>query len=356
LTEPCNVFDYERLAEQRLEPGAFGYFAGGSGDEHTLRENVEAYRRWQLRPRVLTGVEQASTATTVLGIEISMPLLVAPVAFQRMAHPDGELGTARAAEAAGTIMVLSTLATSTPADVAAAAPGARRWFQLYCFRDPGVTRALIDQARDSGFEAIVLTVDAPRLARRERDLRTGFVIPADVTVPSYVAAMGGAVGGTPADMFGQMDGTIDWQDLEQLVADAGLPVLVKGVITGEDAHLACEHGAAGIVVSNHGGRQLDGAPATVDALPEIVDAVRGRLEVLVDGGIRRGPDVVKALALGARAVLAGRAVLWGLAAEGQPGAQRVLELLRDEIELALVLTGCDSPAALTRAHVARAAR
>jgi isopentenyl diphosphate isomerase/L-lactate dehydrogenase-like FMN-dependent dehydrogenase len=356
LSEPCNVFDYERLAEQRLEPGAFGYFAGGSGDEHTLRENVEAYRRWQLRPRVLTGVERANTMTTVLGTEISMPLLVAPVAFQRMAHPDGELGTARAAEAAGTIMVLSTLATSTPADVAAAAPGGRRWFQLYCFRDPGVTRALIDQARDSGFEAIVLTVDAPRLARRERDLRTGFVIPADVTVPSFAAAMGGAVGGTPADMFGQMDGTIDWQDLEQLAADAGLPVLVKGVITAEDAHLACEHGAAGIVVSNHGGRQLDGAPATVDALPEIVDAVRGRLEVLMDGGIRRGADVVKALALGARAVLAGRAVVWGLAAEGQPGAQRVLELLRDEIELALVLTGCDSPNALTRAHVARAAR
>jgi isopentenyl diphosphate isomerase/L-lactate dehydrogenase-like FMN-dependent dehydrogenase len=157
-------------------------------------------------------------------------------------------------------------------------------------------------------------------------------------------------------MFGQMDGTIDWQDLERLVSDAGLPVLVKGVITAEDAHLACEHGAAGIVVSNHGGRQLDGAPATVDALPEIVDAVRGRLEVLVDGGIRRGPDVVKALALGARAVLAGRAVIWGLAADGQPGARRVLELLRDEIELALVLTGCDSPGALTRAHVAHAAR
>jgi isopentenyl diphosphate isomerase/L-lactate dehydrogenase-like FMN-dependent dehydrogenase len=355
VSEPCNVFDYERLAEKRLEPGAFGYFAGGSGDEHTLRANVEAYRRWQLRPRVLTGVEQATTATTVLKTEISMPLLVAPVAFQRMAHPDGEAGTARAAAGAGTIMVLSTLATSTPAEVAAAAPEAHRWFQLYCFRDPAVTRALIDQASDAGFEAIVLTVDAPRLARRERDIRTGFEIPADVKVPSFAAAIGGAVGGTPADMFAQMDGTIGWQDLERLVADIDLPVLVKGLITPEDAHLACEHGAAGIVVSNHGGRQLDGAPATIDALPEIVDAVRGRLEVLVDGGIRRGGDVVKALALGAQAVLAGRAVVWGLAADGQAGAQRVLELLRAEIELALVLTGCESPSALTRAHVARAA-
>jgi isopentenyl diphosphate isomerase/L-lactate dehydrogenase-like FMN-dependent dehydrogenase len=356
LSDPRNVFDYERLAEQRLEPGAFGYFAGGSGDERTLRENVEAYGRLQLRPRVLTGVERATTKTTVLGNEISMPLLVAPVAFQRMAHPEGELATARAAEAAGTIMVLSTLATSTPADVAAAAPSGRRWFQLYCFRDPGVTRSLIDQARDAGFEALVLTVDAPRLGRRERDLRTGFEIPPDVTVPSFVAAMGGSVGGTPADMFSQMDATLSWRDLERLVSEVELPVLVKGLITAEDAHLACEHGAAAIVVSNHGGRQLDGAPATIDALPEIVDAVRGRLEVLVDGGIRRGTDVVKALALGARAVLAGRAVIWGLAADGEQGAQRVLELLSEEIELALVLTGCESPGALTRAHVARAAR
>jgi len=356
VPEPCNVFDFEQLAEQRLEPGAFGYFAGGAGDERTLRENVEAYGRWQLRPRVLTGVERADTSTTVLGTEVSMPLLVAPVAFQRMAHPEGESATARAAAAAGTIMVLSTLATSTPADVAAAAPNGRRWFQLYCFRDPGVTRALIDQARDAGFDAIVLTVDAPRLGRRERDLRTLFQIPADVTVPSFAAAVGGSSAGTPADMFAEMDGTVTWRSLEQLAAQAGMPVLVKGVITGEDAHLACEHGAAGIVVSNHGGRQLDGASATIEALPEVVDAVRGRLEVLVDGGIRRGADVVKALALGAQAVLAGRAVLWGLAADGEQGVRRVLELLNDEIELALVLTGCDSPGALTRAHVQRATR
>ena len=191
--EPCNVRDYELLAEQRLDEGAYHYFAGGSGDELTLRENVEAYARLRLRPRVLAGVEQVDTATTVLGTPVSMPLLVAPVAYQRMAHPDGEPGTARAARDAGTIMILSTLATSTPADVAAAAPGGRRWFQLYCFRDPAVTRALIDQAAEAGFEAIALTVDAPKLGRRERDLRTGFVIPADMTVPSFAAAAGGPV-------------------------------------------------------------------------------------------------------------------------------------------------------------------
>jgi len=354
VPEPCNVADYERLARERLSEGAYGYFAGGAGDERTLRENVEAYGRWRLRPRALVDVSEASTATTVLGTEVSMPLLVAPVAFQRMAHPDGEPGMARAAAAAGTIMVLSTLATSTPAEVAAAAPGAPRWFQLYCFRDRGVTRALIDQAEEAGFEAIALTVDAPRLGRRERDLRTGFVIPAEVTVPSFAAAAGKATAGTPADMFGLMDPTVGWEDLEELVSECNLPVLVKGIVTAEDAALAAEHGAAGVIVSNHGGRQLDGAPATIDALPEVVDAVEGRIEVLVDGGIRRGVDIAIALALGADAVLVGRPALWGLAAGGEAGARSVLELLREELELTLALCGCASPAELSRVHLRRA--
>jgi isopentenyl diphosphate isomerase/L-lactate dehydrogenase-like FMN-dependent dehydrogenase len=354
--EPCNVWDYERLAEEKLEPGTFGYFAGGAGDERTLRDNIEAYSRWHLRPRVLVDVEGTTTLTEVLGVPVSMPLLVAPVAFQRMAHPDGELATARAADAAGTIMILSTLATSTPAEVAAAAPGGKRWFQIYCYRDPGITRALIDQAVDARFEALVLTVDAPRLGRRERDLQTGFEVPAEINVPSFAAAAGGPAPATPADMFAMMDPTLSWRDLEELVSSSELPVLVKGILTEEDARLACEHGAAALVVSNHGGRQLDGAPATIDALPEVVDAVEGRIEVLVDGGIRRGTDVAKALALGARAVLAGRAVTWGLAVGGEQGARRVLELLRDEIELALSLLGCSSPDDVTAAHVAAASR
>jgi isopentenyl diphosphate isomerase/L-lactate dehydrogenase-like FMN-dependent dehydrogenase len=344
--EPLNVWDYERLAAERLEPGAHGYYAGGAGDEVTLRDNVDAYGRWQLRPRVLVDVAACTTATTVLGHDVSMPLLVAPVAFQRVAHADGEVGMARAAHAVGTLMCLSTLATSTPAQVAET--GVSRWFQLYVFRDLGVTNDLVARARDAGFTALVLTVDTPVLGRRERDQRTGFAIPEEIAVASL-----GQGGMTPAEAFGLMSESVSWHDVERLAAESGLPVLVKGVLTGEDALLACEHGAAGIVVSNHGGRQLDGVSATIDALPEVVEAVGGRVEVLVDGGIRRGGDVVKALALGARAVLAGRAPLWGLAAGGEAGARHVLELLRDEILLALKLVGCASPDDVSRDRVQR---
>jgi isopentenyl diphosphate isomerase/L-lactate dehydrogenase-like FMN-dependent dehydrogenase len=344
--EPLNVWDYEALAAGRLEAGAHGYYAGGAGDELTLRDNVEAYRRWILRPRMLVDVETCTTATTVLGQEISMPLLVAPVAFQRVAHPDGEVGMARAALAADTIMCLSTLATSTPAEVAAT--GAKRWFQLYVFRDEGVTRELIEQARECGFGALVLTIDAPVRGNRERDARTAFTVPPEVTVASV-----GRGGITPQQVFDMISPSLTWHDLERIAAEVELPLLVKGVLTAEDAQLACEHGAAGIIVSNHGGRQLDSVAATIDALPEVVAAVDGRVEVLVDGGIRRGGDVVKALALGARAVLAGRAPLWGLAAAGDAGAQHVLELLREEIRLSLQLVGCTSPADVTRGHVAR---
>ena len=346
MVEPLNVWDYERLAAERLDPGAHGYYAGGAGDELTLRDNVEAFRRWQLRPRMLIDVDTCTTATTVLGHEVTMPLLVAPVAFQRVAHPDGEVGMARAAKAAGTVMCLSTLATSTPAEVAAV--GGPRWFQLYVFRDEGITRNLIAQARDGGFTALVLTIDAPVRGNRERDARTAFSIPEDISI----AALGRG-GITPKQVFEQISASLTWHDLERICREAGLPLLVKGVLTEEDARLACEHGASGIVVSNHGGRQLDGVSATIDALEEVVAAVDGRVEVLVDGGIRRGTDVVKALALGARAVLAGRAPLWGLAVDGEAGARRVLELLQAEILGALQLIGCTSPADVTRDRVAR---
>jgi len=346
MTEPLNVWDYERLAAERLEPGAHGYYAGGAGDEVTLRDNVEAYRRWVLRPRLLVDVETCTTATTVLGQEISMPLLVAPVAFQRVAHPDGEVAMARAARAAGTVMCLSTLATASPAEVAGV--GGLRWFQLYVFRDEGVTRELIAQARDDGFTALLLTIDAPVRGNRERDARTAFAIPSDLRIASL-----GRGGLTPQQVFEMISASLTWRDVERIAGEAGLPLLVKGVLTAEDAQLACEHGAAGIVVSNHGGRQLDGVAATIDVLGEVADAVDGRVEVLLDGGIRRGADVVKALALGARAVLAGRAPLWGLAAGGEDGARRVLELLRAEILNALQLIGAVSPADVGRSHVAR---
>ncbi len=352
MSEPVCVADFERLAEQKLEAGAFGYYAGGAGDEQALARNVAAWQRLNLRPRVLVDVSQVSTATSVLGTPVSMPLLVAPTAIQRLAHPDGEPGMARAAAAAGTLMCLSTLATSSLEEVAAAAPDAPRWFQLYVFRDRGVTRGFLEQAVEHGYSAIVLTVDAPRLGRRERDLRTGFRVPEEIVVPS-MAAMGGWEGGTPLELLGAIDPALTWDDLEELRSLSSLPLVLKGIQTGEDAAIACEHGVDAIVVSNHGGRQLDAVAPTAELLPEIVDAVAGRLEVYVDGGIRRGSDVVKALALGARAVLAGRGPLWGLACDGEAGATRVLQLLRDEIELSLALCGCTSPEAVTLQHVAR---
>ncbi len=349
--EPINVADYEQLAAERLEPGVHGYFAGGAGDECTLRDNVAAWGRHTLHPRVLVDVGEVSTATTVLGTEISMPLLVAPVAFQRLVDPDGEVAMARAAAAAGTIMCLSTIATSHPAEVAREAPAAPRWFQLYCFRDRGVTRALIDEAVESGFDAIALTVDAPRAGRRERDFRTGFVVPPDVTAPAVAAAVGSDRPISVKEVFELVDPTLTWKDLEALASECSLPIVLKGVQTGADAALAVEHGAAGVVVSNHGGRQLDCVPATIEILPEVIDAVEGRCEVLIDGGIRRGTDVLIALALGARAVLVGRPPLWGLAVGGEAGATAVLEILRSEIELGMTLLGCASPEDIAAEHV-----
>jgi isopentenyl diphosphate isomerase/L-lactate dehydrogenase-like FMN-dependent dehydrogenase len=351
--EPINVADYERLAADLLEPGVHGYFAGGAGDERTLRDNLAAFERWQLRPRMLEDVGAVEATTLVLGSEAAMPALVAPVAFQRLAHPDGEIGAARAAAAAGTVFCLSTLATARPSDLAEAVPEGRRWLQLYCFRERSVTRELIAEAREGGFEAIVLTVDAPYAGRRERDLRSAFRLPGDVTVPAVAAALGRVAPLSVAEVFELVDPTLGWSDLASLASECPLPILVKGVLTAEDARLAVEHGAAGVVVSNHGGRQLDGVPASVDALPEVVEAVGGGAEVLVDGGVRRGTDVLVALALGARAVLVGRAPLWGLAVGGEEGARRVLGMLREEIELGLALLGCPSPAAVTGEHVRR---
>jgi isopentenyl diphosphate isomerase/L-lactate dehydrogenase-like FMN-dependent dehydrogenase len=346
-----NVADFAAAAEAQLEEGLLGYYAGGAGDERTLRENTEAFARRRLRPRVLVDVGAVDAATTVLGTPVSMPLLVAPTALHRMCHDSGEPAMARAAAAAGTVYCLSTLATSTPAEVAAAAPEASRWFQVYCFRDRAVTRSLVDEAVEHGFGALVLTVDAPRAGRRERDLRSGFSVPAEVDMPAVRAATGAPDSPTPAEFFSLLDLTVDWSVVGEL-AERGLPVVVKGIQTGEDAALACEHGAAAIVVSNHGGRQLDGVAPSIDVLPEAVDAVGGRVEVLVDGGVRRGTDVLVALALGARAVLVGRPALWGLAVGGEAGARRVLELLRAEIELGLTLLGTPTPADVTRAHVA----
>ncbi|HEY5816163.1 MAG TPA: alpha-hydroxy acid oxidase [Solirubrobacterales bacterium] len=354
IEDLVNVADFERLAEEKLEAGVAGYFFGGAGDELTLRENVSAWGHWRLRPRMLAGLSAWGTGAEVLGGDVSMPILVAPVAYQGLVDPEGEAAMARAAAAAGTVMCLSTLATMRPRPVAEAAPGGRRWFQLYCFQDEAVTRALVEEACDCGYEAIVVTVDAPRGGNRERDQRTGFAIPAELGVPNVEAALGSDRAITIEETFELMEPALSWDYLADLASECRVPVLVKGVLTAEDATLAVEHGVAGIVVSNHGGRQLDRCVATADALPEVVDAVEGRVPVLVDGGIRRGVDVAIALALGADAVLVGRPALWGLAAGGEAGARRVLELLREELELTLTLCGCSSPAELSRSHVQRA--
>ena len=353
--EPLNVWDYERAAEAQIDPGAFGYVAGGANDEWTLRENRAAFERWVLRPRMLVDISQVTTGTTVLATESSMPVFVAPTAFQRTVHPDGEPAMARAAAAAGTVLCLSTFATATIEEVADAAPGAPRWFQLYWSSDRGFVRDVVERAEAAGFGALLVTVDLPRLGRRERDLVTGFVVPEELPVPAFLALAEAARAVSPEDISWAVDDTLTWSDLEWLRSVSSLPILVKGVLTGEDALLAAEAGVEGVVVSNHGGRQLDGVAASLDALPEVVEAAGDRLAVLMDGGIRRGADVVKALALGAQAVLVGRPPLWGLGAGGAEGARQVLELLRAELELALALCGCTSPAEVTRTHVGRAA-
>ena len=332
--QPVNIWEYERLAEERLDANAHAYFAGGAGDEVTLRDNLAAFERRKLRPRVLVDVGAISTKTTVLGTDVALPVLIAPLAMQRMAHPDGEEATARAAAAAGTIMCLSSAATCTPKALPADGP---RWFQVYVWRPRSKAEAAIEEAVAAGYSALVLTVDVPYIGRRERDVRVDFKVPEHLTVQG--------------DLFGQgFDATLSWRDLEWL-AGYGLPVVVKGLLTAEDAQLACEHGAAAVVVSNHGGRQLDGVPATLDVLEEVVDAVGGRAEVYLDGGVRRGVDVLKALGLGANAVLIGRAMLWGLAVAGEEGVVDVLRMFQTEIELGLALLGCTSPDDVSRAHV-----
>ena len=348
---PISLADVERLAAAVLDEGPAGYYAGGAGDERTLRGNVAAWAGHELLPRVLVDVSSVTTATTVLGTSVSLPVIVAPVALQRMAHPDGEPGMARAAAGAGTIMTLSTLATSDAAEVAQAAPGAPRWYQLYVTRDRAVSQSLVDAAVEHGYQAIVVTVDAPVPARRERDLRTGFRVPSGLDMPAVTAALGRSSGVSVEDFFSIVDPTFDWSSFERFAADCPLPVLVKGVHAAPDAALAVEHGAAGVIVSNHGGRQLDGVPATARLLPAVVEAVDGRVEVLVDGGIRRGSDVAIALALGARAVLLGRPMLWGLALDGQAGAGHVLTLLQAELATTLALLGCRSPGEVNGTHL-----
>jgi isopentenyl diphosphate isomerase/L-lactate dehydrogenase-like FMN-dependent dehydrogenase len=336
-----NVFDYEREAALRLAEGPLAYFTGGAMDERTLSDNRAAFARRRIVPRVMTDVSTIDATVEVLGRRWPWPIWICPTALQRMAHPDGELATARAAAKRDITMTLSTSASADLADVAAV--GGPRWFQVYLLADPGARRALIQRAVENGYEALVMTVDLQRLGRRERDIRVGFKLPEGVTVPNVAWATGQTPNDAASAGFVE---AITWDDLEWLVG-FGLPVMVKGVLHPDDARLALEHGAAGIVVSNHGGRQLDAAIASLDALPSIVEAVEGRVPVIMDGGVRRGTDALIALALGATAVGIGRPVLWGLAVDGEAGVGRILDLMTDELAYSMALAGAASLAALT---------
>ena len=351
-----NIADYARAARSRVAREALDYFEGGALDELTLQENVESWRRLKLYYHVLAGVGPRDLSITVLGQKISMPIVVAPTAFHKLACEAGELATARAAKAAGTLFILSSL-SNTAMETVFAEAASPRWFQLYVYKDRQITHDLVQRAEAAGAEAIVLTVDAPGLGTRERDARNRFQLPAGLAVQNlcslgqgnFPQVEGSGLAAYVRDNFKQ---DLSFEDLDGLCASSCLPVVVKGVCRGDDARRAAEHGAKAIVVSNHGGRQLDTAPATCEVLRYVVESAGDLCEIYVDGGIRRGSDVLKAIALGARAVCVGRPILWGLCVGGEAGALEVLEILRRELDEAMLLCGCAQLSAINRSLLA----
>ena len=355
LAGVVSLADFEPMARLAMDPSAFDYVAGGAWDEVTLLENEGAWRRHRLRPRVLVDVSRIDPSTTMLGQATSLPLAIAPMAAHGLAHPDAEAATARAAAVAGVPFILSTMSTCSMEEVAKAAPDGVRWFQLYTQADPGRTRELVQRAEAAGYSAIVLTVDLPLLGYRERERRSGF----DLVGPHGNFGTTNAAthaGGRHADGFAVLEEQIltglSWDDLATIRGWSSLPLVLKGVMTGEDAKLAHDHGADAIIVSNHGGRQLDRVPAAIDVLAEVVAAVGGQTEIWVDGGVRRGLDLAIARAMGARGVLVGKPILWALAAGGQTGVERALDILREEFEISLALLGAPTPDDLTATHLA----
>lgn len=347
-----NIEDYHQKARRQLSTPAYGYYSSGAHDQITLRRNQEAFQEIQLHYRVMVDVSERDLSTELLGLKLSMPVMLAPTAFHCMAHPEGEVATARAAASSGVPMILSTLSNKPMEEVAAEAT-AGLWFQLYFYRDREATRALVERAQAAGARAIVLTVDAPLLGHREADVRNQFGLPDGLQVVNLTAAGMADLpetfeSGLAAYFYNLIEPQLNWKHLEWLRSITELPILVKGVVRPDDALRAHEYGAHGVVVSNHGGRQLDTSPATIEVLGGISQVLPPEYPLLLDGGVRRGTDVIKALALGARAVLIGRPVLWGLAAEGQAGVEGVLHLLRQEIDLGLALCGCPRVSELGR--------
>ena len=355
--DTINLFELERAAKEKLPQVAYDYFASGEWDEITLRENRAAFERIKVHCRVLVDVSRRDLSTTLFGQKLALPVLLAPTAFHKLAHPEGELATVRAAGTAGTIMVLSSLSTTLVEEVVRAATGPV-WFQLYINKDRGFTRDLVARVEAAGCQALMLTVDTPEWGRRERDVRNQFHLPAGLAAVNLLPSNErGEVTGQSGAGMGQafswmLDAAVTWKDVVWLRSLTKLPVILKGICRPDDARLAIENGASGIVVSNHGARQMDTAPATIEVLPRCADAVAGRVPILVDGGVRRGLDVLKALALGATAVQVGRPVLWGLAADGQAGVESALQILREELHLAMALAGCATLKTITRDLVA----
>lgn len=363
-----NVEDFHKHAQGKLARSIYDYYRSGAHDESTLKENVESFRHLRIRPRFLVDVSKIDLSTTILGRKYPSPIGVAPTAMHRMAHPDGEKATARGAAAKDALMILSSLSTTALEHVAESTPQTSegkqqgiRWFQLYVYKDRELTRSLVSRAEKSGYEALVLTVDTPLLGRREADHRNNFALPDGLSLANFQAIThssqyivesrkekGSGLENYVKNLF---DPSLTWKDIAWLKSITKLPIIVKGVLTAEDALLAVEAGVAGIIVSNHGGRQLDTVSSTIEALPEVVKAVAGRAEVYLDGGIRRGTDVFKALALGAKAVFVGRPILWGLSTSGQAGVESILKILNDELYVAMQLAGCPTVAALNSSFV-----
>ncbi|KAA8499476.1 Peroxisomal (S)-2-hydroxy-acid oxidase GLO3 [Porphyridium purpureum] len=361
---PVNVYEYHALAKAKLPAMVYGYYASGADDMQTLKDNEEGFKRLRFRPRVLIDVTKQDLTAVIMGTATSFPMVLAPTAMQRMAHPEGELATARAAAAQGVIMGLSSWSTTALEDVEAEAPGSPKWFQLYVYKDRAITLELVRRAERQGFLAIALTVDTPRLGRREADIRNSFSLPPHLTMANFAAidpsreqgkmtGPGAKGSGLASYVASLIDQSLSWKDIQWLKENSKMPILAKGIETAEDAVLAMEAGCAGIIVSNHGARQLDGVVSTIDALEEVVQAVRGRIPVFVDSGVRRGTDIVKALALGASGACIGRPYVWGLAVAGQQGVEHVIQMLRNEFALAMALCGCVKVSDIKRDMVIR---
>ncbi|KAL4595894.1 hypothetical protein ACB092_12G125600 [Castanea dentata] len=371
--EPVNLNEFQELAREALPKMYYDFYAGGAEDQYTLEENMEAFRRIMIQPRILVDVSRIDLSTNVLGYNISAPILIAPTALHKLAHPEGEVVTARAAAACKTIMALSFTSSCTLEEVASSC-NAVRFFQIYVYKRRDLSALLVQRAERNGYKALVLTADSPRVGRKEADIKNKMILPKLKNTERFLSLEASSDNGSDLEAFTKetkdasfwwkdngsnlaafaketKDASFCWKDIEWLSTITNMPILIKGLLTREDAIKAVKVGVAGIVVSNHGGRQLDYAPATITVLEEVVQAVGGRIPVFFDGGVRRGTDVFKALALGAQAVLIGRPVIYGLAAKGEYGVRQVIKMLKDELELTMALSGCPSVKDITRRHV-----